>query len=145
MANTDNMEALEPSGSGATYRGEDFDIKPIPVGKVPALVRTARPVIDSILSLDKLPEDDTGELVTLLLDLIEKHGEAVFAAAAICTGKKQDWLEGGDIDEFIVLAKKIVEVNRDFFVQRLAPRLGGRAAAMESQMSPGPGPTPSSS
>lgn len=141
---SDDLDVLDPAGSSVTFRGEVIEVRAIPVGALPKLVREARPVIDRLLELDALPEDaDDGALVTILLDLIENHGERVFAAAAICTGRDQAWLEGGDIDQFVVLAMKVVEVNQDFFVRRLAPLLaglGGKVAAMT-----GAGPTPSSS
>lgn len=140
----DDLDVLDPAGSSVPYRGETVEILPIPVGALPKLVRVARPVIDRLLDLEALPEEgDDGALVALMLNLVEHHGENVFAAAAICTGKPQDWLEGGDVDEFIVLAMRVFEVNRDFFVRRLAPLLaglGGKVAAMT-----GVGPTPSSS
>ena len=79
------------------------------------------------------------DTVALLLDLIEKHGDSVFEVASLCTGEPAAWLEEGEIDEFVQLAQKIFEVNRDFFRQKLAPLLAGRALS-----SNGGGPTLSS-
>jgi len=140
---TDELEVLEPSGSSVTYRGEVLDIKPLTIGALPKLVRTARPVIDAILALDNLPAEDSPEMAGLVMDLIENHSEQVFVAAAICIGKPAEWVEGGGIDEFVTLAKKVFEVNHDFFVLRLGPLLADRAAKPEK--STGPGPTASSS
>ena len=141
---SDDLDVLDPAGSSISFRGEVIEIRPITVGAVPKLVRTARPVIDRLLELESMPDDDdTAALVGLLLDLLEHHGERVFAAAAICTGKEQGWLEGGDIDEFVGLALKVIEVNRDFFARRLAPLLAGLGGSMAAMT--GAGPTPSSS
>lgn len=141
---TDDLNVLEPAGSSVKYRGEALEIVPLKIGQLPRLVRTARPVIDAVLALESLPDENGGELVTLVMDLIEQHDDKVFAAAAICTGKDAVWLQEGDIDEFIVLAKTVFEVNRDFFVQKLAPLLGGRAAALAAATTGG-GATSSSS
>ncbi len=141
---TDDLNVLEPAGSSVKYRGEALEIVPLKIGQLPKLVRTARPVIDAVLALESLPDENGGELVTLVMDLIEQHDDKVFAAAAICTGKDAVWLQEGDIDEFIVLAKTVFEVNRDFFVQKLAPLLGGRAAALAAATTGG-GATSSSS
>lgn len=141
---TDALEVLEPSGSSVSYRSELLEIKPLTIGQLPKLVRTARPVIDAVLALDSLPEEGNGELVTLIMDLIEHHAEQVFTAAAICIDKPADWVEGGSIDEFVVLAKTVFEVNRDFFVQKLVPLLGVRAEKQEAG-SAGTGATASSS
>jgi hypothetical protein len=113
------------------------------VGALPKLLRTARPVIERLLDLQDLPEVGDPALVTLLMDLFETHGVSLFAAVAICTGRDQDWLERGDIAEFVQLCQVVFEVNRDFFAERLAPLLAGlfeNTAAMT-----GAGPTPSSS
>lgn len=137
----DSLDVLEPRPIGVSYRGETLEIRPLTVGQLPKLVRAARPVIDAVLALDALPEEDNaGALVDLVLDLVEQHGESVLAAAAICSGKSEAWIEGGDTAEFIALAQKIFEVNRDFFVQRLGPLLAGRA-----EVEAGVGPTASSS
>lgn len=139
----DDLDVLEPSGSSVTYRDERLEIKPLKIGQLPKLVRTARPVIDAVLALEAMPDENSTDMVTLVMDLIEHHGDQVFEAAGICTGKAPEWLQDGDIDEFILLAKTVFEVNRDFFDRKLAPLLGGRAAKLERV--PGSGPTPSSS
>lgn len=138
----DTMEVLAPQGSAVQYRGERLEIRPLTIGQLPPLVRTARPVLDGLLSLEALPgEDDLGGMLDVVMDLVELHGEAVFAAAAICTDREPAWIAGGDLGEFYDLAMKVIEVNRDFFVQRLGPLLASRA----TQQNDGAGPTASSS
>lgn len=122
---TDDLDVLAPAGASVGYRGETIEVTPLTIGMLPKLVRTARPVIDKVLELESLPDDDSGELVTLVLDLVEHHGDQVFEAASICTGKPVDWLQDAGIDEFVVLVKTVFEVNRDFFTRRLVPLLGG--------------------
>lgn len=139
---SDAMNVLEPAGSSVTYLGEQLDIRPLTIGQLPRLVRVARPVIDAVLKLEELPDENSDDMVKLVLDLVDNHSEAVFAAAAICTGKTAAWLEDGALDEFVLLAKTVFEVNRDFFAQKLAPLLGGRAASLAAL---GSGRTPSSS
>jgi hypothetical protein len=139
---TDALDVLEPSGSSVTYRGELIDVKPLTIGQLPKLVRTARPVINAVLALQTLPDDADGDgFVDLLVGLVADHGEAIYQAAAICIGKTPEWVAGGDLDEFVVLAKALVEVNRDFFVQKLGPLLGSQGGSLLS----GAGLTPSNS
>lgn len=139
---TDPMDVIDPAPSGVRVGGKALEIRPLVVGVLPRLVRTARPVIDAVLDLDNLPdEDDTGEIVVLLLNLIEAHGEKVFEAAAMCIGEDEAWVESLDIAEFAEVAMKVFEVNRDFFAQKLAPLLAARAANKAS----GGGETASSS
>lgn len=139
---TDALEVLEPAGSSVTYRGERIEVRPLTIGQLPKLVRTARPVVNAVLALQSLPEDsDSDGFIDLLLNLIGDHGEAVYAAAAHCIDRPVDWVSKGALDEFVVLAKALVEVNRDFFVQKLAPLLGSQGGSLLS----GVGLTPSNS
>jgi hypothetical protein len=145
---TDELEVLAPAGASVMVGGRLVEIRPLTIGQLPKLVREARPVIDAVLELEEIPEEDSADMVSLVLDLIENHAERVFAAAAICTGLPKEQVEGADLDEFVLLATKVVEVNRDFFVQRLGPLLAGRAKANgagEGSAASGAGPTPSSS
>lgn len=140
-----DLDVLAPAGASVKYRGEQLEILPLTVGQLPRMVRVARPLIDAVLEMDSLPgDDDNGELLTLVLDLVDKHGEAAFEAAAVATGKPREWIEGGDLADFVSLAKTVFEVNRDFFGLKLAPLLAGRAAN-GARPANGGGLTPSSS
>lgn len=133
------LDVLEPQAREVTYRGERLEIQPLAIGVLPKFVRLTRPVIDALLNSSEEALQDGGD-VDLLLDLVGEHGEACFEAAALVTGKPVDWICGGDLAEFAQLATAVLEVNRDFFTQRLAPLLAARASK-----SSGSGPTPSSS
>lgn len=140
----DELAVLEPSGSSVTYNGEQITVLPLPIGRIPQLVRVARPVIETVLSLDAIPDENDPRLVPLLLELVEAHGEKVFEAVGICIGKPAEFVGRGGMDEFVTLAQQVWEVNRDFFVLKLAPLLGGRAAAIGKAMtSSGAGQTQS--
>ena len=114
----DALEAIAPSTREVEYAGERLVVQPLTVGQIPAVVRNARPVINSVLALEA-SDDDEGALVDLALDLIERHGGGVF--------------------ELVRLGRAIYEVNRDFFAQRLAPML----AEWRESRSAGAGKTPS--
>ena len=135
----DQLEILEPQAKAVEYRGERLEIQPLTIGMLPKFVRLARPVIDALLEAD-LAQSPAGAEVDLLLEVIGDHGEAVIAAAALVTAKPQAWIEAGDPAEFVELATAIFEVNRDFFIRKLAPLLAGRA-----KPSPGSGVMPSNS
>jgi len=139
---TDNdLDILDPPATGVTYRGETLDLKPLTIGAVPPILRLARPVIDEVLNLEKIPDDAAGELLDFAITMIDRHGEALFAAVALAIGREREWVEGGDIGEFIDLVRTLVAVNRDFFVQRLLPLLNVQQKAQAN----GAGQIPSNS
>jgi hypothetical protein len=144
---TDSMEVLAPSGASVKYRGEDIAVSPIKIGAIPAIVRSARPVIDALFDNGGVPASGSTDELSLLLTLIGDHGDGVFAAVALCIGRDEAWVREGDTAEFYELAKTILQVNRDFFIRRLAPLLGGRAAELAKlmQQASGAGQTPASS
>ena len=136
----DEMEVLVATSTSLSYRGEDVEISPLPVGRIPLVVRELRPVVAALRSASAVEGaiefDITPELV---MDLIVDHSGSLFAASALCIGRERDFVEGGDAAEFINLALKVVEVNRDFFTRQIMPLLGGLRARI-----PGAGPTRSS-
>jgi hypothetical protein len=143
---TDSMEVLAPSGASVTYRGEKLDVRPVEVGTIPSILRTSRKVIDALFDQPQLPAGGSDDELTMLLNLITNHGEEVISTAALCVNKPEEWVKKGDAAEFFELARTILQVNRDFFIQKLAPLLGGRAAELASLMQvSGAGQTPSSS
>lgn len=138
---SDELEALEPSGSSITYRGESIEVKPLTVGQIPKLIRKARGAINVVLAMEALPDSNELGFVDLIMDLAGNHGEELYEGVAICVRKDPAWIADGDIDDFVGLAKAVFEVNRDFFAQRLGPLLAARAESATS----GGGPTSSSS
>jgi hypothetical protein len=142
---TDGLEVLAPSGASVMYRGEQLSILPIEVGVIPGIVRVARPVIDALFDQPQLPASGSADELSMLLTMIGEHGDGVFAAVALCTGRDEVWIRKGDAAEFYELAKTVLQVNRDFFIRRLAPLLGGRAAELAGLLSSGAGQTPANS
>lgn len=142
MQKQDPMEVIDPVPVALSYRSERLEIRPLTVGAVPGIVRLARPVIDAVLNLQSVPEEGSEELVDLALDLIDQHGEALYSAVALAVGREREWIEGGDLGEFVELCRALVAVNRDFFARRLLPMLKPREQASAAS---GTGPTASSS
>lgn len=139
---SDELEVLEPEGSSVKYRGEAVEVRPLQVGQIPKLVRKAKGAVNVVLAMDHLPDTNDLGFIDLLMDMAGTHGEELYEGVAICVGKDPTWIAGGELDEFVLLATRVFEVNRDFFVRRLVPLLGAARAAKETN---GAGPTPSSS
>ena len=58
-----------------------------------------------------------------LLQLVADFGGEVGNILRIATGQNAAWVDDLGLDDVLVLAAAILEVNRDFFSQRLGPRL----------------------
>lgn len=155
MASERDTEVLDPIQEDVAYRGDSVAVLPLRVGNLPKIARLAKPILGD---LEKLvpgmfeggggkPDAEIDLDIDDVLDLIAEHGDAVFDVAALAVERESDWLRGGDIAEFVGLAKAILVVNRDFFTKMLRPLLGAQAARVAAQAgsSAGDGQTPSSS
>lgn len=112
----DTFVVLPPVPVFVEIAGERIDLSPLKVGEVPAFARAVQPIA---ASLSASPD---------WLALLADHGEAVIAAVAIAARRPVDWVAGLDLDEAVQLAESVFEVNADFFIRRLLPRVTQAAA-----------------
>ena len=72
-------------------------------------------------------EPESGEMVTVqeidYLALVSNHGDVITKIIAIGAGKPEIWVNNLELTDIVPLAAGIIKVNKDFFFQRLAPKL----------------------
>jgi hypothetical protein len=142
MSDLETLEALVPQPVELTIAGESIAFMPLRVGQLPVFLRTVDPIIRQMTS----PVIDW-------LAILGTHGEALLAALALATGKPLAWIEQLSADEAIELAAQVVEVNADFFIRTVIPRIEaitGKISVLTEQVNVGNagnkgGVTPSSS
>ncbi len=113
-----DLDTLVPQGIELVIDGEPLVIKPLKVGQLPGFLRAISPVMQQISST----EIDW-------LALFGERGDDLLSAIAIAVGKPRAWVDELAADEAILLAAKVIEVNADFFIQTVMPRLDGALAA----------------
>ena len=139
---TADVDVLAPASTSVEFAGQLVEILPIPAGRIPSLIRTARPVIQALMGSNVLTgEGDELDInVMQIVDLMGDHGEQFFDALSLAAGVSVADVEAANLDDVVRLTQTCLRVNRDFFTQSVAPLLAGMA-----QRLPGVGPTPSSS
>lgn len=139
---TADVDVLAPAGTSVPFAGQQVEILPIPVGRIPVLIRTARPVIQALMDNNVLTgEGDELDInVMQIVELMGDHGEQFFEALSIAAGVSVADVESANLDDVVRLTQTCLRVNRDFFTQSVAPLLAGMARRL-----PGVGPMPSSS
>jgi len=139
---TADVDVLAPASTSVEFAGQLVKILPIPAGRIPPLIRTARPVIQALMDNNVLTgEGDELDInVMQIVDLMGDHGEQFFDALSLAAGVSVADVETANLDDVVRLTQTCLRVNRDFFTQSVAPLLAGMA-----QRLPGVGPTPSSS
>jgi len=138
---TNDVDVLAPASTSVQCQGEQVVVAPLKVGVIPQVIRELRPIIQRLRPQGG--EEGLGDLeisMGLVLDLLEHNAGNLFAAVGLCVGKAPQFVEACDPAELLQLVLTVVEVNRDFFTERLAPLL-----ATVKLTALGAGATPSSS
>ncbi len=128
-----DLDVLVPQARVMELAGQRLTISPLVVGELPAMLKAVRPFAEQL----------TGEpdWLALLCD----HGDALLAALALASRQPRDWVDALALDDAIMLAAAVFEVNADFFVRRVAPKVGDLAQSLNGQrngLSAGSTPSP---
>lgn len=123
-----DLDVLVPQGQELELDGQRLTIRPLVVGELPAMLKAVRPFAEQL----------TGEpdWLALLCD----HGDALLAALALASRQPRDLVDALALDDAITLAAAVFEVNADFFVRRVAPKVGDLAQSLNGRLA---GSTPS--
>ncbi|MBU9123545.1 hypothetical protein KTD15_32835, partial [Burkholderia multivorans] len=74
------------------------------------------------------------------LALLCEHGDSLLTALALASRRPREWVDALALDDAITLAATVFEVNADFFVHRVAPKVGDLAQSLNGRLA---GSTPS--
>lgn len=116
-----DLDVLVPQARLMEMAGQRLTISPLVVGELPAMLKAVRPFAEQL----------TGEpdWLALLCD----HGDALLAALALASRQPRDWVDALALDDAITLASAVFEVNADFFVRRVVPKVSNLAQSLNSQ------------
>lgn len=93
--------------------GREIAISPVKVKHLPAFLAAIEPVVRE---LGAGAQDD-------LMGALATHAPNVIEATALGAGVSADWLGEQTTEVLVDLATAVLEVNMDFFVQVLLPRV----------------------
>lgn len=116
------LDVLVAQAQSLEIAGQHLTISPLVVGELPAMLKAVRPFGEQL----------TGEpdWLALLCD----HGDALLAALALASRQPRDWVNALALDDAITLAAGVFEVNADFFVRRVAPKVGDLAQSLKGRL-----------
>lgn len=125
----DPMTVLPPVSVEIRVAEQTIALTPLVLGELPAFAKAIQP-----FTADLAIEPDW-------LRLLASHGDSMIEAMSIASRQSREWIAGLALDEAICLAQALFEVNADFFIQRVVPKLGEAVSRIGSQLA---GPTPAS-
>lgn len=115
----DDLGVLEIPAVSVTAGGEEFIVKPMAARQLPQFIGFMRDIQPTIT-----------EHGLSAMSLIEHENERVGTLAASVVGKAPEWALDLDADEYLELVGAVVEMNADFFVQRLLPAMAKTQQAL---------------
>ena len=92
-----------------------LELTPIRLGELPRLLMVVRPLVSELTS-----DPDW-------LALLSQHGDAVLDLLAITTRRERAWINDLSLEDAVLLASAVFEVNADFFVAHVVPAIQGAA------------------
>lgn len=116
----DDFATFPPQPQSLEIAGDTLALTPIRVGEVPALLAAIKPIAPHLVNGD--PD---------WLALLTEHGDAILDALAIAARRPREWVEALSLDDAVLLATALFEVNVDFFVQRVVPAIQSAAARID--------------
>lgn len=93
------------------------EIQPIKVKDLPAFLAAIEPIARELASGD-------------ILAALARHADNVISATAVGAGVERAWLEAQTPDVLVDLAAKVLEVNADFFVRAVLPKVSAASEAL---------------
>ncbi|MDP1980474.1 hypothetical protein [Undibacterium sp.] len=117
-----DLEKVIPADRTIIIAGADFPVRQFKIGRLPAVLKASQPLIHMI----------TGQVKGESLDVISLfvlYSEECLALLAVLADKPREWVDALEQDEAVDLLTGLLEVNLDFFVLRVLPRVKG---ALES-------------
>ena len=130
---SDDIHSLFPNKE-VTVGGEAVTIRPFFFGEMPTVIKMIYPIIsasglsqmlrvvekDGAMTVSlKIPEN----MVDILLDVILEGSEPIMALLSFALKKDREWFNTIQVDEGVDLVTTWFEVNRDFFVQLVLPKI----------------------
>lgn len=124
---SNELAVLTPPVIEVVVGGEVITVTPIKVRELMAFAQAVSPILKMLNEAD---QDWAGLNVSTLL---MNHTEAVIRTVAIGIRRDIEFINDLGIDELVKLSNAVIEVNVDFFIQRVLPAIRqgfGRIASM---------------
>ena len=127
---SEDLDKLLPAGLDVKLgSGETLTLQPFKFGQLPKAIKLLRPVTDAVGGAG-IARFDGGNFYLApdwplrLPALMDEAGESLLAFVAFASGMPREFVDGLQSDDGIALTKAAFQVNGDFFIARIAPRLG---------------------
>ncbi|MCC4600306.1 hypothetical protein [Xanthomonas melonis] len=139
---SEDIDILTPPTRTITFRGEQLELGPVTLAQIGPFMTATRPIIGRVLIAASLVNAGASiEVAALLMDVLEQNGTAFAKAGALVTGKPEEWIAGASLADAATLVEAVVELNQDFFGQRLPSLMQAAGKAIPAMVATQAEPT----
>lgn len=117
----DELKILVPDEVINTIQG-DVTVKPFKFTQFPKVIKTISEYASLISSAIAVSNEN--EILNIATALVSDDSEGIFDLIAMAIGKDREFLDSLEAEDGFNILVKVVELNIDFFVKTLAPKLG---------------------
>lgn len=114
------LEKIFCDKKSLVINGENIEISPLYLGEFPLMFKAIKPFVD------KIGADP--DWISLMVD----HGEDLLEALSIASRRPREWVNNLELDNAMMLASLIFEVNADFFIRRVVPSINTMTENMKN-------------
>lgn len=113
------LEVINPVGKQIKIKDENLTITPFKFGELPRVFRAVDPILVELTNALQHRNNHAA----MLSALMASAGDNVLDLITVGVRKPREWVEQLDSDEGLELFAAVLEVNVDFFVKKVLPRL----------------------
>lgn len=115
------VDELIPVQKSLQIGDETLTVTPIRVRELTAFAKAITPLVNDL----RADEVD-------YMGMIVNSTENILSAACIALRKERDWVEALEIDQLVTIIAAIIEVNSDFFINRILPSITSGMQSLEN-------------
>ncbi|MEA9886021.1 hypothetical protein VDG05_17065 [Xanthomonas campestris pv. raphani] len=129
----DDIDVIIPPSRVITFRGEQLEVAPLTLAQLGPFIKATRPIIGRVIIAASLASAGaTIEVAALMMDVLEQDADAFAKGGAIVTGRPEAWVAGASLADAAALVEAVVELNEDFFGQRLPSLMRAAGKAIDA-------------
>lgn len=118
------LETLFPGKEVTLSSGEVIKVEPFKFGQLPLALKLTQKLGGLLAEMYKSGElKNKDKTVTNVMFILSEGGEDLMTLMGLCIGKERVWFDTLQGDDGIKLTIAFLEVNIDFFTQKMMPQL----------------------
>lgn len=128
---TNQLEILFPTGKEVTIRNAVYCIKPFKLGQIPKVLKAINPIVGVFAGLAQ----KNTNMLEVITSILAEGGDNILDLIVLATNSPAEFVKNEmELDEGIELLTAVIEVNSDFFIKKVLPKMTEVVQTLNGQM-----------